>query len=980
MVAKLRTSRDERDATSLLAHSRTCLIVENELIQAELLAKREETPPAPVTYVGSLASMTADIKRYGLVVGETSSGPDFEPQKTRPSQYQEPSGFRRVDPNTPHPIVIPPVPTALSAPAASASSAGGAMPPPTSLAATSSAGVPYMPGSSDSDSASQAPVYPPDSQTATDEDMFQSVGSPTESQPAFPPPCLPTMFGPPLAISPTPKTPYVGGSPVAAAAAASPTIRLGLPLVNALAATDIGSAMGSESGRKQLQGSFVSSPRQLVQQSAPEPLAELSNTAPGAYTGAYSASPPPLRGVVVGVVGRDARPQSPSPLMHGVIVPPVPPAVGSPVNVGLMPSLKSSTSETPNMYAMPDESREQLSRTAFVSTRLQTAGSMSASTAFELGRTAPGTPAPKPPLLQQRLSTTDSPFKSYEWHSQSPPAEDFSSGIVIQKQPLMANELNEALRLLDAGNLPQAYAVLKRALHENESVLVLLLIRELRLFHPSAYTMAGDPSVEVILRRARMAPLGAQQAAAAFLDPIIQATCAEDAKAHMSPWSLVLAGVWLMYIKEVPQKEKAASLFNLSSSVGNAAATYNIACCYQLGSGVQRDMLCATRLLKKAAEQSHASAQGSYAQCLERGEGGIQKNIPESVRVCRLAVAQGLPSAQAMLGNWLLHGEMGLQKDEDGGFVLLRSSAEQGNAAAQHTVGQCYHRAEGVGRDNIEAARYWKLAADQGYAPSQLSLSTCYERGEGVQKDQTEAVRLCRAAAAQGYAQALCTLAIYYKRGEVVPKDTQESARLFKQASDQGYALAQFNLGLCFERGEGVVKSLAEALRLYALAANQGFAPAQCALGLCYERGEAVQRNPVEAVKYLRMSADQGHAPAQYSLALCMQRGEAGLRKDPYEIARLLRLAADQGHPAAQCNLALCYHRGEGVPKDIGEALRLTRMAAERGHTTAIFNLALCYKRGDGVRRDLQEAARLMRIAADQGNEVARDQLAKMFN
>jgi Sel1 repeat len=50
---------------------------------------------------------------------------------------------------------------------------------------------------------------------------------------------------------------------------------------------------------------------------------------------------------------------------------------------------------------------------------------------------------------------------------------------------------------------------------------------------------------------------------------------------------------------------------------------------------------------------------------------------------------------------------------------LYRSLAEQGDASAQHFLGKMYESGEGVRRDPVEAAKWFRLAADQGHtAPS----------------------------------------------------------------------------------------------------------------------------------------------------------------------------------------------------------------------------------------------------------------------
>jgi flagellar biosynthesis GTPase FlhF len=65
-----------------------------------------------------------------------------------------------------------------------------------------------------------------------------------------------------------------------------------------------------------------------------------------------------------------------------------------------------------------------------------------------------------------------------------------------------------------------------------------------------------------------------------------------------------------------------------------------------------------------------------------------------------------------------------------------------------------HRNGEGVAKDNVEAARLFRLAADQGDAKAQSELGRMHRNGEGVARDNVEAARLLRLAADQGIAEA----------------------------------------------------------------------------------------------------------------------------------------------------------------------------------------------------------------------------------
>ena len=53
----------------------------------------------------------------------------------------------------------------------------------------------------------------------------------------------------------------------------------------------------------------------------------------------------------------------------------------------------------------------------------------------------------------------------------------------------------------------------------------------------------------------------------------------------------------------------------------------------------------------------------------------------------------------------------------------IRAKAEQGDADAQYSLGVIYRQGQGVAPDDVEAARWFRLAADQGLAESGIYVS-----------------------------------------------------------------------------------------------------------------------------------------------------------------------------------------------------------------------------------------------------------------
>ena len=68
----------------------------------------------------------------------------------------------------------------------------------------------------------------------------------------------------------------------------------------------------------------------------------------------------------------------------------------------------------------------------------------------------------------------------------------------------------------------------------------------------------------------------------------------------------------------------------------------------------------------------------------------------------------------------------------------------------QYNLGVYYANGRGVPEDDVEAARWWRLAAEQGNGFTQFALGFMYAIGEGIPNDDVLAYMWINLAAAQG--------------------------------------------------------------------------------------------------------------------------------------------------------------------------------------------------------------------------------------
>ena len=186
----------------------------------------------------------------------------------------------------------------------------------------------------------------------------------------------------------------------------------------------------------------------------------------------------------------------------------------------------------------------------------------------------------------------------------------------------------------------------------------------------------------------------------------------------------------------------------------------------------------------------------------------------ESISECNARALAGDKRCQVVVADMYRYGQ-GVARDLVQAAHWYRKAADQGEAVAQNQLGWMYAEGLGLPRDLGEAFRWHRRAADQGNTAAQTRLGWLYEQGNGVSASAVLAADWYRKAADQGFAQAQNNLARMYRDGRGVFKDSKQAVTLFQAAAAQGSADAAYNLGRIFELGNGVVQSNEQASAWY---------------------------------------------------------------------------------------------------------------------------------------------------------------------
>lgn len=247
----------------------------------------------------------------------------------------------------------------------------------------------------------------------------------------------------------------------------------------------------------------------------------------------------------------------------------------------------------------------------------------------------------------------------------------------------------------------------------------------------------------------------------------------------------------------VPSPEAAIAS---STPDPSAESNYQRGVQYLHGYGVPQDDDEALRWIKKAVDQGHAVAQVTLGFMYQNGR-SVRIDEVEGARWIRKAAGQGNADGQLRLGPGYGIGRGGMPKDEVEAARWIRKAADQGVADAQVHLAQIYLNGKGVPKDEAEAARWYRKVVDQGNEPkvtslggdalvfskmAHLNLGEMYENGKGVPKDEVEAARLYRIVADRGWADGQYQLGALYESGRGVQKNVAEAVRWYQLAARQG--------------------------------------------------------------------------------------------------------------------------------------------------------------------------------------------------
>jgi TPR repeat protein len=239
-----------------------------------------------------------------------------------------------------------------------------------------------------------------------------------------------------------------------------------------------------------------------------------------------------------------------------------------------------------------------------------------------------------------------------------------------------------------------------------------------------------------------------------------------------------------------------------------------------------------------------------------------------------------------------------------GDFLIALKEAERRiddnrkDAAAMTLIGAIYHDGAAVGRNDLEASRWYRLASNLGDPQAAYELGTLLLEG------------------ANG-----------------VPKDLARAKEQFERAATKNHPGALYNLGvMALDSSSGQKPDYANAAQYFLRAANAGDDDGAYSYGVMLREGKGLPQDITEAAHWLKRAADGGIIAGQVEYAIMLFNGE-GVPKDEAGAVKTLQIAAAKGNPIAQNRIAHLYVAGRVLNRDLAKAAAWNAFAKAGGLT-----------------------------------------------
>ena len=438
-------------------------------------------------------------------------------------------------------------------------------------------------------------------------------------------------------------------------------------------------------------------------------------------------------------------------------------------------------------------------------------------------------------------------------------------------------------------------------------------------------------------------------------------------------------GVWYYTGKDSIKQDYVQALqwWAKSAKQENIDAIANMAMCYQLGRGTEKDSALAVKLYEAAIKKGNKNVIPQHEtivknigsvfsslmlrDCYTKGI-GVNKDLGKAMEYQKIAAEGGHVDSQFALALQYLN-----NKQADESVKWFKKAAKHGHPGATYYYGYQLFNGMGIGQDKKAGISCFTKASKLGFPMADYQLGVIYRDGNGVEKDVNKAFEYIKSAALHGNGNAKWELGNMYLKGEGTAVDyyfatqwlaevaskthKKEMNELLKEDNEGTYS--QYLMGL---RKYYVDKDYAAAYDYFKKVDKAKNPEGATMMGVCLANEKYEKQNLKKAIKTLTKASENSNI-ATYYLASMYESG-TGVDKDEKKAIELMQKAADAGIAKALCNLGNRYMTGNGVPKDMTKAAQLYLAAESQNYLTplAAKNLAECYQKKLNILPDLNNA------------------------
>lgn len=485
-------------------------------------------------------------------------------------------------------------------------------------------------------------------------------------------------------------------------------------------------------------------------------------------------------------------------------------------------------------------------------------------------------------------------------------------------------------------------------------------------------------------------------------------------------------GAFPTYLKDLPVNPSEA--LRQQAHLGVATAQFQLAACYQLGRGVEKNIEKARFWYQRAMAQDDLRAE--YQLAMMDIDSAQPDLLSQGLQYLRDAAFKGDTNAAFTLGI-ILESKNPLESQN-----MLMIAAVNGDSKAQYRLAQHLSRQPMSAMTSLEKqerhallTELYKKAFQKGIQEAALPLAF-YQAESKFEKNRQWAMKTALGFATRGYPEAALLVGLMLQKQDQDNRKEHVAKQWFQQA--KSHPIGAF-IWSSYVRDNDEKQSLLES------AASMNFSPAILNLAILKYRQEhspigllqkanslnnvqakhllvnllVLQDKPkalVQAREMLVQMAEQEDATAQWKLGYLMLNGLGG--SQDIESGKIVLEKAAQKEPIAQLVMGYLYHMGrftgqpdeqnakywfakaasvlpkasialgyiyEMVYKNYPLALLAYEHVREQEKVLANYNIALMYEYGKGIEPNYFKATRYFIVAAESGSAAAMFKLAHVY-